>query len=49
MLQGEPGQPGRSGLKVKTSPVDAGVTFSVIKGAGGAPSVRWNNSPSCPV
>lgn len=43
VLQGEPGQPGRSGQKVKTSPVDAGGTFSVINRAGGAPSVGWSH------
>lgn len=33
VLQGEPGEPGRSGQKVKNSPVDAEETFSVTNRA----------------
>lgn len=33
VLQGEPGEPGRSGQKVKKSPVDADETFSVTNRA----------------
>lgn len=42
VLQGEPGEPGRSGQKVKKSPVDAGETFRVTNGFGAAPA-GWSH------
>lgn len=52
VLQGEPGEPGRSGQKVKKSPVDADETSSATNKVLGhlqQDGATVTNSASCPV